>query len=223
MTGRIIAGVIGFVVLVLLVQNYVLGGSDGDDGSVALSGAAPTATPPAQLPDPILLGSTGAEGTEGNGTAGGTSNGGSDTYVVQSGDTLGTIAASFNVPPEAQAAWINEVLELNGIADARTLQAGQELQVPATSATASETPGAPTGSTGPGPGIATATPTSAAGSGGTYVIQSGDTPYDIAAAFCVESPASWVDELVELNGINPNNLTVGEELTLPDGTPAQCQ
>ena len=212
MGGRIIAGVIGFVVLVLLIQNYVLDDDDGGTGNPGRTGAAPTATLPAQTPEAISLGQVQTGSPSSNG--GGATTGGG-TYVVQEGDTLGSIAASLNVAPEAQAAWIAEVLDLNGIADARLLQAGQELIIPTAPASTSTTPGTN------GIAIATATP-GVAGEGGTYIVVSGDTPFGIAEKLCVEGAAVWVNELLALNGIDPNNLSVGQELQLPTGTPAQC-
>lgn len=221
MGGKIIAGVVGFVVLVLIVQNYVLGDGGPGTQTPGRTGAVPTATMPAQTPVAVSLGAVqpgGAGAT--NGGSGGTTSPG--TYVVQSGDTLGTIATSFNVAPENQAAWIAEVLDLNGLADARLLQAGQELLLPDVPAGAAQTPGA--GSTGSNP-IVTATPggsTGSGGSGGTYTIVSGDTPFGIAEKFCVPNPAAWVDQLISINDLNPNNLTLGQELDLPAGTPPPC-
>jgi LysM repeat protein len=212
MSGKIIAGLVGFVVLVLLVQNYVLSDDDTPD-TLGRSGAAPTATLPAQTPEAISLGQVQTTGASpGNGAA--TTGGG--TYVVQSGDTLGSIAAGLNVAPEAQADWIAEVLELNGIPDARLLQAGQELILPAA-------PAATTGTPASGSGIEVATPTPApSGEGGTYIVVSGDTPLGIAEKFCVEGADAWVNELIALNGIDPAALSVGQELELPAGTPPQC-
>jgi len=209
---RIVAGIVGFVVVVLLIQSYVLGGDDGVSNDPLTSGVAPTATLPAQLPEPIALGSVDAAGGS-TGDAGATTGGG--TYIVQAGDTLGSIATSFNVAPEAQATWIAEVLDLNGIADARLLQAGQELIIPTAPAAAQSTPA---GSTGGTVGVATTVPSAE----GVYIVISGDTPLGIAEKFCVDSPASWVNELVTLNGIDPSALRVGQELELPTGTPAQC-
>ena len=215
MSGRIIAGIVGFVVLVLLVQNYVL---DDDEGPETLgrSGAAPTATLPAQTPEAISLG----QAQSGNGsTANGGGNGGNGggTYVVQSGDTLGTIADSLNIASDAQPAWIAQVLELNGIADARLLQAGQELIIPGGGGNdASEAP-----AEGPAPEATTAAP-APSGEGGTYIVVSGDTPFGIAEKFCVEGPEAWVNDLLALNGIDPSALAVGAELELPAGTPPQC-
>lgn len=48
-------------------------------------------------------------------------------------------------------------------------------------------------------------------SGGTYVVQDGDTPSSIAAQFNVS-----LDELLSVNGItDPTSLFVGQELTIP--------
>ena len=98
MGGRIIAGVVGFVVLVLLVQNYVLGNDKPGGDNLNQSGAVPTATLPAQTPVAVSLGEQqgGTSGSSGSTAA-------SSTYVVKEGDTLASIAASFNVAPEAQA------------------------------------------------------------------------------------------------------------------------
>ena len=214
MGGKIIAGVIGFVVVVLLIQNYVLGDDDGPN-TLGRSGAAPTATLPAQTPEAISLGQVQSTGASAEGGSGSTTGGG--TYVVQAGDTLGSIATALNIAPEAQAAWVAEVLEVNGIPDARLLQAGQELIIPTAQAGSSGTPAA-----GSGVEIATATP-GASGGEGTYIIVSGDTPFGIAEKFCVEGPEAWVNELIALNGLDPNALSVGQELQLPAGTPPQCQ
>ncbi len=216
MGGRIIAGVIGFVVLVLLIQNYVLGDDKPGADDLGQTGAVPTATLPAQTPVAISLGQVQPGGT--GDTPSSTTGGG--TYVVKEGDTLGTIATSFNVAPEAVAAWIADVLDINGIADARLLQAGQELIIPTAPAATSSTPTtSSTGSTG-----ATPTPgTSGGGDGGTYIVVSGDTPLDIAEKFCVENPTAWSNELLTLNSLDPSNIAVGQELQLPAGTPEKCQ
>jgi LysM repeat protein len=231
MGGKIIAGVIGFVILVLIIQNYVLGGDDGPD-ALSRSGAAPTATLPAQTPEAISLGQVQTTGASGAGATGSGGTTGGGTYVVQSGDTLGSIATALNVSPEAQAEWIAAVLEANGIPDARLLQAGQELVIPEAPAGpgpggGQNNPAAGGGQTpaaGSGIEIATATPSPGSGEGGSgvYIVESGDTPLGIAEKFCVEGAAAWVNELVELNGIDPNVLSVGQELALPAGTPDQC-
>lgn len=249
MGAKIIAGVVVFVALVVFVQSFVLGGDEEPLETPDRTGLAPTATLPAELPEPVSLGESSGDvlastdDTEGEPA-------GNETYVVQSGDTLATIAASFEVAPEDQAGWIAEVLELNGLADARSLQEGQELTVPGAPRTATDEPGAEAEDDNETPeGEATETPDTSdaeatstpepddaeqeeedpdesptptpepSGGGGTYTVVSGDTPLGIAAAHCVEDASAWVDELAALNGVDANNLALGAELQLPASTP----
>src|SRR3954468_20141243 len=127
------------VFALLVTACGLIGGGDGNSlnpnaQTVGRPSSVPTATPPATLPEPILLGAltdpigggTNASGTPTSGAAGG----GAATYTVKSGDNLAAIASSQGVTGTDQAAWIAEVLRLNGIADARLLAAGQELQLP---------------------------------------------------------------------------------------------
>jgi LysM repeat protein len=225
MGAKLVAGIVGLIILVVLVQTYVLGGDDSGP-SVNRPGSIPTATPPANQAEPVLLG----QGNAGTNTQPSGSSSGS-TYTVQSGDTLGAIAARFNVPADQQAAWIAQVLSLNNMQDARQLQAGQVLKLPAITPSASPsatprtsaTPGTPTSTprasaTGTAP---TSTPRSG-GSAGTYTVVSGDTPFLIAEKHCVTDPAPWVDELLDINNVQASSLAIGEVLDLPPGTPALC-
>ena len=231
------AAALAIVLLVVLLQETIFNGDDGDTpASVSRRGSIPTATPPANLPEPLLLGevrttspSTGAVAGEGS-------------YVVKSGDTLAGIAISLSVPVDQQAAWIAEVLRLNGIADARLLAVGQQLRLPrlptptptarttgtpAAAATATRTPAAQAQATSP---AATATRPAAtetprppvSGGGGTYTVVADDNPFVIAAKLGVPEgqQAAWVDQLIALNNINPNALSVGVVLQLPAGTPS---
>jgi LysM repeat protein len=227
MGAKIIAGLVGLVVLIVFAQSYVLGGGGTAMPTASRPGSIPTATPPAQTPEPILLGQV-------QGAGGGTPRPGASgaTYTVRSGDTLVAIAANLNVPADQQAAWIAEVLRLNNMRDARELQVGQELRLPAiTAAAATGTPsrtatpaGSPTASGTRAAGTATPTPTSrAAGSGRTYTVVSGDYPLLIAEKHCVENPLAWAQELLDLNDTDASSLRVGQELQLPAGTPPQCQ
>jgi LysM repeat protein len=57
--------------------------------------------------------------------------------------------------------------------------------------------------------------TSATGAVGTYVVESGDTLWDIAERF-----GTSVEDLVEANSLeNPADLTVGQELEIPGAAP----
>ena len=235
MIAKLVAGFLGLIIVAVLLQGFVLGGGDGGGSlpSVSRPGSIPTATPPAQLPEPVQLGQApgGTTGATGGATGPGQA-AGRQTYVVQSGDTLGSIASQFNVSPEQQGAWVGEVLRLNNMDDARQLRAGQELNIPPTTASAAGATGTPARTTTPAAGASpTATPSTQAsptatprpaGSGGTYTVVSGDIPLTIAAKFCVDNPTAWANQLVEINGVSAGSLRVGQELTLPPGTPAPC-
>lgn len=56
-----------------------------------------------------------------------------ETYTVQPGDTLSAIALSHGVS-------VNELMEINGVTDARTVQVGQELQMPGPGTRVTPTP-----------------------------------------------------------------------------------
>ena len=231
MGAKLVAGIVGVIIVVVLIQTYVLGGGDSTP-SVNRPGSIPTATPPANQAEPVLLGQGNA------GTTNTQPSGSSSTYTVQSGDTLGAIAVRFNVPGDQQAAWIAEVLRLNDMQDARQLQAGQVLKLPATpastspsatprtSATArtSATPGTPTSTPRPSATgtLPTSTPRSGGGSATTYTVVSGDTPFLIAEKHCVTDPGPWVEDLLDINNVEASSLAIDEVLDLPPGTPALC-
>jgi LysM repeat protein len=228
MSIKLGTAVAGGILLLLAAQGCVFGGgADGSGaGSVARPGSIVTATLPATLTDPILLGQV--QAPAGGSTAPGGSSG--QTYVIKSGDTLGGIASAMGVTPDQQAAWIAEVLRLNNISDARLLAVGVELLLPRTAAAAGTprpagTPAA--AATSPTPqGAAASTPAAqptptGQSSGRTYTVVSGDTPLLIAEKLNIPSNqrASWANELVALNGINASAMQVGEVLDLPAGTP----
>src|SRR6185295_2992144 len=167
---RAAAAIFIALTLALLVSACGIIGGGGSDSlnpnaqSVSRPGSVPTATPPATLPEPILLGAatdpTGGTNPQGTPTSGGTT-GSAATYTVKPGDTLAAIASGQGVTGADQAAWIAEVLRLNGIADAKLLAAGQELTLPrqiaatnttprpGTTTTPNTTPTRPSGSPGP--------------------------------------------------------------------------
>jgi LysM repeat protein len=241
---KLASAIFGATLLALLISACDLVGGGGNDSlnpnaqSVTRPGSVPTATPPATLPEPILLGAAtdpiGGTNPAGTPTTGGPTAGGAATYTVKPGDTLAAIASSQGVTGSDQASWIAEVLRLNNIADARLLAAGQELQlprqVPATNATpragTTTTPnttptrasGTPTAAQTPRPGT---TPTTAStpstGGGTTYVVQSGDTPGGIASKLNVPAAqqTAWVTQLLQLNNVTAQTLQIGQTLNLP--------
>jgi len=211
------------VAIAPLTAACLFGGSPGP-ASVDRPKSIPTATPPAKLPDPIVVGEAQVNAAPSAAVAG------QSTYVVKPGDTLGSIAAALGVPPSQQATWVQQVLQLNGIPDATLLQAGVELVLPKLAATprptaastASATPARTATASPATPAAAAASPTprptvAATGGGGTYTVQSGDYPLLIAQKLGVPAAqqSAWANQLVALNGIDPSNLQVGAVLQLP--------
>jgi LysM repeat protein len=216
----------------------IFGGGGGAKAPTNISrpNSIPTATPPASLPAPILLGASQANAAGGSGTpaAGAAA---ANSYTIQPGDSLLVIAGKLNVPAEQQAQWIADVLRLNNIADATLLKAGQTLDLPKLAATprptgtvqsagtsrpsGSATPAAtsrPTGSATAPPALVTSTPsTPSGGSGSTYTVQSGDSPVSIAAKLGVPvaQQQAWANQLLSLNNTSATGLQVGQVLQLP--------
>ena len=187
------------------------GGGDADSNEAPDLSAIATATLPAELPEPILIG-------QGN-----VSTGGGPTYTVQSGDTLAGIAGQFNLS-------LDELRALNPGLDPATLSVGDVIRLPdgteAVAATATPEPDdepvedTPTAEPPP-PEEPTSTPAppaptpTASSIGQTYTVQSGDIPESIAAQFGITTQA-----LLAANpGINPNNLQVGQVLVIPPAAP----
>ena len=109
-------------------------------------------------------------------------------YVVQDGDNLSTIAASFGVTADAISA-------ANDITDPALIGVGEELIIPTTA----------TSALAPTPTLTTRR----------YVVQAGDSVNAIAASFGVT-----VEAIVAANDItDPTLLRVGEELIIPAATP----
>ncbi len=225
---RLVPLITGFAVL-FLAAGCIFGGGGKPQPAISRPGSIPTATPPANLPVPILLGQsqvTGAAPVAGAGAA--------NTYTLQSGDTLFSVAAKLGVPGDQQGQWVAEVLRLNGLADATLLKSGQELTLPklqatprptgtvqATVAARTPTPPAPATSTSRPTAAATQAPPTptppAAATGGTYTVVAGDSPVSIASKLGVPVPQqqAWADQLLSLNGISASGLQVGQVLQLP--------
>ncbi|MCK9486882.1 MAG: LysM peptidoglycan-binding domain-containing protein [Dehalococcoidia bacterium] len=174
------------------------GGDDDSDssatpGSSGTSTPAPTATPLARVPDPIVVTGDGSPG-------GGGASEGAATYVVEAGDSLGAIASRFGVSIEV----IQQANDIDGV----DIFIGQELVIPRGSS-------APGG----GPG-ATATPTSSAPSApsapsgvDTYTVEAGDTAFGIALQF-----DTTVEDLATANDMTEDEITdlqIGQVLRLP--------
>ncbi len=106
------------------------------------------------------------------------------TYVVEPGDTLSEIAARFD-------ATVSLIMERNDLTDATLIYVGQALVIP----------------TGP---VEDDVPDE---DPSTYIVQAGDTAFEIARAF-----GATVEELAEANSVTVEelaNLQIGDRLTLP--------
>jgi len=110
-----------------------------------------------------------------------------EIYIVQKGDILSQLAVDFDTTTAT-------LVEMNGLANPDVLYVGQELSVPA----------------GRGGAKTTSKPTGTIKTGGTYIIQKGDTLSEIAVAAGVT-----IDDLRQLNGIKGDVIMAGEELNIP--------
>ncbi|MEX0786120.1 MAG: LysM peptidoglycan-binding domain-containing protein [Dehalococcoidia bacterium] len=176
-------------------------GSGGGAGPVDVTNV-PTATPPEQLPDPLIVNQSDAPP------------GGNDTtYIVASGDSPGSIADQFGIS-------VDDLMAANGITDPQSLQVGVELTIPgATSPPDSDVLGdeeepAPTAVVvvdEPEPEPTVAEEPEPPAEGQVYIVQEGDIPETIAAQFGITA-----EELMAANGItDPTALQVGDELVIP--------
>jgi LysM repeat protein len=160
----------------------------------------PTATLPANLPEPVMI--------EGMPTRAPQQVSG-DTYVVESGDSLYAIA-------EKLGTTVDELRALNDLTS-NDLSVGQVLRVPgsASSGTPLPTPeGHQTPTREPTEKAETPVARATAGEGQTeYVVQSGDNASDIATRFGVT-----IEELAAANGMTIDDLRsldVGDVLIIP--------
>ena len=124
--------------------------------------------------------------------------GGGDTrsgsYTVQSGDTIGEIAARYGVSETS-------LMQANGIKDPTLVQIGQRLVIPGRG-------GASRSGGGGGGGSVR---------GGSYTVQSGDTIGEIAARYGVSETS-----LMRANGISdPTQLQAGSRIVVPGLAPAR--
>ena len=111
------------------------------------------------------------------------------THTVAAGENLYRIGLKYGI------SWV-AIANLNGLTNPNILTVGQVLQLP----------GASTPDPQPTPSPQTET---------TYVVQPGDNLFRIGLKFGI----SWV-QIAEANGlVNPNLITVGDELKIPVDTP----
>jgi LysM repeat protein len=121
-----------------------------------------------------------------------------DTYIVQRGDTLGSIARRFGTTFTA-------IAQANNLANPNLILVGQQLTIPGATIpddSDTDTGNQPDGGDDPGTG------------GDVYTVNRGDTLNSIARRFGVSSTA-----IAQANGItNPNLIFPGQQLTIPGAT-----
>jgi LysM repeat protein len=106
-------------------------------------------------------------------------------HVIQAGENLFRLALRYGTTVQA-------IVEANGLADPHSIQAGQRLIIPDGDGSASSA----------GPAMTT---------GGTYVVQSGDTLIGIAFRYGL---SAW--ELMQANGLDgPHLIFVGQKIIIP--------
>jgi LysM repeat protein len=195
----------------LAVLATACGGGSSNAKALDVS-RVPTATLPASLPEPKIIGSGAAQP------------GGGSAYTVKDGDTLAGIATRFGVSLE-------DLRAANPNIDGASLSIGQAIRLPAatdapagastpapTKEAATAVPAEPTSTEAPAPTaaaptpvpppVATETPSSL---GQTYTVQEGDIPMTIAAKFGIT-----VEELLAANpGVDPTGLHIGQVLVIP--------
>ncbi|MEL6405173.1 MAG: LysM peptidoglycan-binding domain-containing protein [Chloroflexota bacterium] len=127
-------------------------------------------------------------------------------HTVRRGDTVGRLAVRYGSSTQA-------IIDANDLDESALIFVGQGLVIPVRIVPATETPS-------PTPQVVVVTATQNFGTGGatasTYTVQRGDSLSLIARRF-----NTTVGTLVNLNGIvNPNQILVGQVLSLPGNTPA---
>jgi LysM repeat protein len=116
-------------------------------------------------------------------------------YVIAKGDTLGSIARKNGLSLKA-------LMEVNPTVEARKLQIGQKVQIPAASAAVAGTTG-----TGATPG---ATADAATGQGAVYVVKSGDMLFRIA-----KTHGTSVRKIMAMNDLKTTSIRAGQKLKMP--------
>jgi LysM repeat protein len=174
-------------------------GDSSAGGDPLDAGNIPTATLPATLPEPTIIGSGAVQPSGGS------------TYTIKSGDTLATVAARFGFT-------IEEIVAENPDVDPRALSVGQVIRLPKLSGTPppapTEDPDPEATATAESPAEDTPVPeatSTPASLGQTYVVEAGDIPETIAAKFGITTEA-----LLAANpGIDPRGLQIGQVLIIP--------
>jgi membrane-bound lytic murein transglycosylase D len=121
-------------------------------------------------------------------------------YVVKKGDTLQSIARARGTTPKALAS-------ANGIRDPHSIRPGQKLTIPGAAGPAASPASAPAETQ-----VANALPPYSGPPLAVYTVRPGDTLYSIASRHGLR-----VADIVRVNGLRTQKLSVGQRLRLPPG------
>lgn len=173
-------------------------GDGGESGTEAPDlSAIPSATLPASLPEPQIIG------------GGAVQPGGGNTYTIRDGDTLATIAERLGITLEALRT-ANPGIDAGALRVGDTINLPSDAEAPPPATEAPEPEDEPTEA--PAPTEAAPVPTNTPSSlGQTYTVQAGDIPVTIAEQFGIT-----VEQLLAANPqLDPRNLQVGDVLIIP--------
>ncbi len=200
-----------FTLLAVMLLSFACGGG-GDDPAPSDLDSIPTATPPAELPDPLIVAQSEVPIS-------------GATYTVQAGDTLSGIADQFGTTVDA-------IVEANDLTDATSIDVGQIIIIPGVSDDGTPVPGAtgeptdepqetdtPEPAEEPEPTDPEPTDTAEpldeepppACEGNVHIVQVGEFPANIAPLYDLT-----IEELMAANpGVDPTTLQIGDCLNLP--------
>lgn len=206
-----------FFLLLLALTAWACGGKSSSTARID-PGKVPTATLPANLPEPLIISGMPTRAAQASGK----------TYTVVSGDSLSAIADKLGTT-------VDELKAANDLTS-NDLSVGQVLKIPGGSSSSGGATASPTPAPGKTPTARAETPTEAPvvtatqpavatrPAGGTeYTVKSGDNANDIALRFGIT-----VDELAAANHTTVDalrSLQVGDVLIIPaaSGTPTPAE
>jgi len=131
-------------------------------------------------------------------------NGEAKEYVIAKGDTLGAIARKNGMSLKA-------LMDANPNVNAKKLQIGQKVQIPASTAAVATTTTTTTGAT---PAAAGAT----SAEGDVYVVKTGDTLSKIA-----KTHGTTFKKIMAMNDLKSTSIRAGQKLKLPAGKPSAAE
>lgn len=192
---------LAFAAIALALLAISCGGDEnGGSADIVSSRSVPTATIPAQLPPPLIVGSEGFPAPTGAIVG----LGGQGSYTVKPGDTISGIASEYKTT-------VAEIQQANGLSNSSILRAGQQLIIPSTLSFGNTT--TITGPTRTPTRSPTGTATPRPGRGQVYIVKDDDTGAEIAAEYGIT-----LGQLAQANNMTIEQLSrirAGQELIIP--------